>query len=154
MKFKFCSKVVSVLALSVLSLSSVTAKTKIEPLCFSNGQLGHPISDEKKQLMIVNAQIRESAWSTFKTQPRTTVEKDELLKSKFGNKKCSYVLTLRSNGTIDNIEIKESCGIGLSDRQAAEIIRSAAPFRASKLKTQIYLIEFPEIAVSIMPTGR
>ena len=100
--------------------------------------------------MIVNAQIRESTWTAFKTQPKTTRERDELLRSKFGNRKCSYVLTLRSNGTIENLEIRESSGTELNDKQAAEIIRSAAPFRASKLRNQIYLVEFPELAVSIL----
>ena len=145
------SRILSALVLCVLSLSSVPAKTKIEPLCFSNGQVGHPISDEKKHLMIVSAQIRESTWTAFKTQPRTTREKDEFLRSKFGNRKCSYVLRLRSNGTIENLEIRESSGTDLNDRQVAEIIRSAAPFRASKLRNQIYLIEFPELAVSLIP---
>lgn len=144
-------KLVFILALCAFSVTTATAKTKIEPLCFSSGGLGHPISDEKKQLMIVNAQIRESAWSAFKTEPKTTIEQDELLRSKFGNRKLSYVLTLRSNGSIENMQIRESSGIELNDRQAAETIRSAAPFRASQLKNQVYLVEFPEITVKLVP---
>ncbi len=143
-------KVVSTAALCALSLSSVTAKTKIVPLCISNGQLGHTISAEKQQLMIVTAQIRESAYSAMNIQSETTKERDELLKSKFGNRKCSYVLTLRSNGTIEKIQMKESSGAESTDIQAAEIIRSAAPFRASKLENQVYLIEFPAILVSVL----
>jgi len=57
----------------------VTAKTKIEPLCFSNGQVGYI------------ALIRESAYSAFEIWSKTIEEKNELLKSKFGNRKGSDV---------------------------------------------------------------
>lgn len=130
----------------VLSLL-ISANSSVSEASSGGGRVGVPSSPRDWQAGGIAVRIRRQLNSRL---PKNENASEKFVARLFDDRKVTYALTVRVDGTIAKNKVVESSGSKEVDQKGLDLIERASPFfkAPSPIATeQTYLIEFPRVSV-------